>query len=261
MKKLFAFPLLVLFFVSSVMPQTPDVENKLDVCKTELVSLFHLADQQSEWMKALLEKKNVDLSDLSLDQIKNTIQKLSTYKEKLLSYRQTSESWGQTEQGYLMLVQELIRQLTNARISFEKRVSTSKSVKKIAVPVGAAVAVTGGLILLDLFTPLDIDLSTAVLCGMATGAAVGLVTYKGDVIKGLQALRESVKSVWRGSTWRSTGKVAMSVAGAAAAGAMLWNKREAIAGTLGLGGKPKKSLHIVAKHHLSPLSGQASSQE
>lgn len=248
MKKLFAFLFPLCVVMSCVYPT---VEQELDACKSELVPLFHQADQQSEWMKALLDKKNVDLSELSLDQIKKTIGQLSTYKEKLMEYQQKSESWGQTEQRYLMLVQELIRQLTNARIAFEKRVSVGKSVKKVAIPVGAAVAVTGGLILLDLFTPLDIDLSTAVLCGVATGAAVGLVTYKGDVIKGLEALRESVKSVWRGSTWRFAGKAALSVAGAAAAGVMLWNKRDAIAGTLGFAGKPKKSLHDVAATHLS----------
>ena len=132
-------------------------------CKSELIHLLRRADQQRDWMNELIDKKEVDLSQLSLSQIKETVKKLEVYKERLMQAKDSGTYFGADEKRYLLLVQELIRQLTNAHLSYEKRMKTSYSVKKIAVPVGAAVAVTGGLLLLGTFVPdiVDVDITTA----------------------------------------------------------------------------------------------------
>ena len=167
---------LILVFSTSVIISRPahqvqssDVGN----FNQDLVDLFRVADQQIALVRAVIDNKELENNSLSLEQLTETIKNLESYREKMIVRKNKSEA----EVRCLSLAQELVRQLTNARLAYQQKMKNKESVQKIVISAGTAVAVFGGLLVLKTVGAFDINVSTAVACGIAAGCVVGAVTY------------------------------------------------------------------------------------
>lgn len=209
---------------SSLMPYAG--QEHFGVYKRDLIEALRTADQQRDILCALLEHKEVDLKQLSLDDLNQTVTKLEGYRERILAQEQAEGSLGAQETHCLRLTQELIRQLTNARLSYQQRIQSNASMKKIAVSAGAAVAVFGGLMLLNFLTPLDVSVTTALLCGLATGCVVGAITHMDELMRGVR----SVSNVVQGSLPQNSTSLALktvaTIGVTAATIGLAWWKRD-----------------------------------
>lgn len=215
-------------FLSCVCGATSGVVKKpFSAYKPELVSLFQQADQQREWLVATISRGDVDLKSLSLDQVHKTKSQLEAYKERMIEDKTRGGVWSDEQERCLMLSQELIRQLTNAELSFDTRVQRKKTVRKYVIPAGTAVSVFGGLMLLSLLTPLDISWSRAFLCGIAAGVAVGVITHKQEMISVVHDMTGSVKHFLT-EDLSLMGKTAAAVSAAALMAGFAWHKKDAV---------------------------------
>jgi len=195
--------------------------------KKELVETMRKADQQNEGLQALLNNKAVDLKELSIDQVTETIKKLEQYIERLIAQKQRYLKLGEQEARCLILAQELVRQLTNARIAYTQRVKTAETIKKVSISAGAAIAVFGGLMLLNTLTPLDITVSTALLCGVATGVAVGVITQYGALRDSVKSLADTMQQGAQNPLTIGT-KAAVAVGAVALVSGLVWARRDLI---------------------------------
>ena len=143
----------------------------------ELVELFRTADYQRELVRALLDNVEVKQSECSVEQVTETIKKLEKYRELFIGLKNKRGTLTEQENRCLALTQELIRQLTNARLAYEQKIKSNASVKKIALSAGAAGVVFGGLVLLKTINAIDISVTTIVACSVAAGCVTGAVTY------------------------------------------------------------------------------------
>ncbi len=171
MKKIIVF-YGVFFLVSAAECQPLFIEKK-----PELVNLLRTADQQRELIGALLEDKTIENVVISVDELNVTIKKLEQYREFFIAEKTKMGKLSDQESRCLSLVQELIRQLTNARLAYEQKIKNNASVRKIAISAGAAVTVFGGLMVLKAATGCDISISAALACGIAAGCVTGAITY------------------------------------------------------------------------------------
>ena len=234
--------LLSLLFAQALYAGNENEKDHFSHYKAELVETLHRADQQREWLHALLDNKEVDLKELSLDQLAATIKKLESFQDKLHAQKHKYGRLSEQENRCLELAQELVRQLNNARIAYDTKVENTQAVKKIAISAGAAVAVFGGLMLLNVLTPLDISWSTALMCGIATGCVVGVITHHDTV---LQHVR-SVSSLVGDNSLKLGAKTIAAIGGVAAiSGVALWQK-DSILEYLHLK-KPNTSLTAMAQ--------------
>jgi hypothetical protein len=226
--------------------QTPAPEKKQFAFKTELVETLRRADLQREWLNALCENKEVDLKELSLDQLNETLTKLNMYQERLRAQEQKQGKLGEQERRCLELTQELARQLTNARLAYESKVNTTREVKKIAISAGAAVAVFGGLMLLNVLTPLDISWGTALLCGVATGCVVGAITHYDSLLQQVRSASSLVHDSALSSSMHLGVKTLAAIGAVAAISGIAWWQKDAIMESLNLK-RPQCSLAAMAK--------------
>jgi hypothetical protein len=217
--------------------------------KKELVDTLRRADLQREWLAALCENKEVDLKELSLDQLNETVSQLNMYQERLRAYEQKHGKLSDQEHRCLELTQELARQLTNARLAYEAKVNTTREVKKIAISVGTAAAVFGGLMLLNVLTPLEINWGTALLCGVATGCVVGAITHYDSLLQQVKSASALVQEgAASGLSSVNIGVKTIAAVGAVAAvSGIAWWQKDAIMETLHLR-KPQCSLSAMAKN-------------
>lgn len=216
----------------------------------ELVDDLRRADQEREWVHSLLENSSVDAHSFSIGQIKATLSKLESHQEALMQAQDSGRAFGEQERRYLLLVQELTRQLTNARIAYEDRIKTSDSVKRVAIPLGVGAAVAGGLLVVNMIADIGLDVSTALLSGAAAGAAAGVITYRGEVSQAASDLKDMVADVFHDrQSLKDVGTVAASVAGAAALSGLFWHQRDTVLGLFGLHTSAPRSLAQVAKEN------------
>jgi len=191
-----------------------------------LVEALRLADGQRDALRALIDNKEVNLEKISIEDVGETIKKLEAYREQLLALEQDNGKLAEQEKRFLLLAEELIRQLVNARMGYQQRINSNASVKKIAVSVGAAAAVFGGLMLLNFVTPLDISVTTAALCGIVTGCVVGVITHIDALVKNTSHAASLVaKNVPASSPFGVAIKTVATIGVAAAATAFLYSKR------------------------------------
>lgn len=216
----------------------------------ELFDDLRRADKEREWVHSLLKNHDVEARSFSIDQIKATLEKLVNHQEALMQAQDSGRHFGEKERRYLLLVQELIRQLTNARIAYEDHIKTSESVKRAAVPLGVGAAVAGGLLVVDMIADIGLDVSTALLSGAAAGAAAGVITYRGEVSQAATDLKDMVADVFSDrQSLRDVGTVAASVAGAAALSGLVWHQRDTVLGIFGLHTSAPRSLAQAAKEN------------
>jgi len=168
--------LLILAFSTSVVFAPPIYQleaGEVGNPNPQLVDLFRKADQLLALVRAVIDNKEVEHNSLSLEQLTETIKNLESYREKMIVRKNKSEA----EARCLSLAQELVRQLTNARLAYQQKMKNKESVQKVVISAGTAVAVVGGLLVLKAAGAFDINVSTAVACGIAAGCVVGAVTY------------------------------------------------------------------------------------
>lgn len=246
MKTKKSLALIMIVSVAVIRADYSEEKSHFSQYKADFVEVVHRADQQREWLHALLENKEVDLKELSLDQLSATTKKLESYKEKLLSQKHKYGRLSEQESRCLELAQELVRQLNNARLAYDAKVENTQAVKKIAISAGAAVAVFGGLMLLNVLTPLDISWSTALLCGVATGCVVGVITHYDTLLQQVQSVSSMVNNAGVTTSFNLGIKTIAAIGGAAVvSGVALWQK-DSILEFLHLR-KPGKSLSEMAR--------------
>ncbi|MEI7580551.1 MAG: hypothetical protein WCJ17_02005 [bacterium] len=222
-------------------------QEKQSAFKAGLVETLRRADLQREWLNALCENKEVDLKELSLDQLNETLSKLTMYQERLRAQEQKQGALSTQERQCLELNQELARQLTNARLAYESKVNTTREVKKIAISAGAAVAVFGGLMLLNVLTPLDISWNTALLCGVATGCVVGVITHYDSLLQQVRSVSSLVEESSFSNSMHLGVKTLAAIGAVAALSGIAWWQKDAIMESLHLK-KPQCSLAVMAKN-------------
>jgi len=233
-------------FLFCAFGQSQATSDLLPKFRQKLVETLRTADEQCEALRALTEHKGVKLEDLSMDEVEGTIAKLESYIDRLTTYRNESGALSDEEGRLLTLAQELVRQLTNARISYGQKIKTDASVKKIAISVGAGVAVFGGLMLLDSFTSLEISTTAALLCGLITGCVVGLVAHYDSLIHSVHSVSDLVQgSLPHGSAWRDGLKSAAAIGVVAATAGVLYAKRESLLDCFSLKNRGQKSLEAM----------------
>ncbi len=244
MKKIIQYFVVVVGICVGLIDAAPELPKKHLAFKEELITTLRRADLQREWLNALCENKEVDLQELSIDQLNETLNKLNMYQERLREQEQKQGKLGEQEKRCLELTQELARQLTNARLAYESKVNTTREVKKIAISAGAAVAVFGGLMLLNVLTPLDIGWGTALLCGVATGVVVGAITH-------YDSLLQSASSLVQESTFSNSMhlgvKTIAAVGAVAALTSVAWWQKDLIMDSLHLK-KSQCPLETMAKN-------------
>lgn len=241
------YSVLLSFSFFSLCGEAPSQDYAFVQFKKELVETFHAADQQSEWLNALMNHKEIDLSELSLTDVEKTVAKLESHIERLFAKKKQDGKLGEQESRCLALAQELVRQLTNARLSYQQRINSEESVKKIAISAGAAVAVFGGLMVLNLVTPLDISLSTALMCGIATGCVVGIITHIDPLMHRVRSVSNLVHDSLPQSSWNIGLKTVTAVGVVALASGVAWVNKEALFGGISSKKRPQKSLENMIK--------------
>ena len=252
MKKHIALCLNLCIITTSLLPYAGN--EHFDVFKRELIETLRIADQQRDILCALLDNKEVDLKQLSLDDLNQTVTKLEGYREQMMAQEQAEGSLGSSEGHCLRLTQELIRQLTNARIAYQQRIQSNASMKKIAVSAGAAVAVFGGLMLLNFLTPLDVSVTTALLCGLATGCVVGAITHMDELMRGVRTVSTLVQGALPHNSTNIALKTVATIGVTAATIGLAWWKRDLLFRFLPRRHKGQKTLRdeAVARGIIDP---------
>ncbi|MDQ5940380.1 MAG: hypothetical protein QG632_106 [Candidatus Dependentiae bacterium] len=234
------------FFITFASGSVQTKENLLPKFKQKLVETFRAADEQCEALRTLVEHKGVKLEDLSMEEVEETTNKLKSYIDRLMNLQHDMGGLIDEESRLLVLAQELLHQLTNARISYTQKINTDTSVKKIAISVGAGVAVFGGLMLLNTLTSLDISVSAALLCGLATGCIVGMVTHYDSLLHSVRSISGLVQgSLSHGPAWREGLKSAAAIGVVAATTGVLYVNRGAVLDCFSLKKRAQKSLETM----------------
>jgi hypothetical protein len=226
--------LIILSLFSSL--QARVVVSPLTTDKADLVDLYRRADKQRDLMHDLLSSSsNDDLRKLSVVELKKTIDDLDTYKERFIAIQNDKQAWGVEEKEHLLLVQELIRQLTTARREYDQRVKSSNAFRRVAIPVGSGIGIAALVKLADLILDLQLDNTTVLACGLVTSGVVGGVTFRDEISEGFGAVRDTVSQAWHNESWEDTATVLAALAGAAATGTILWKSYD-----LFMRNRPKK---------------------
>jgi hypothetical protein len=208
--------------------------------KEELTKLYLVAEEQKERVLLLLNDSALDLRKVSLDEVNSTIKYLEKEQQVLEQYDSSIPVQAREEiDKAQLLVIELMRQLKETRRLYRERVETLyATAKKIALPIGIGLSVTGGLLVTNLLHITNLDFSTTLLSGLLTGGVVGVIVYQDEVKRGLGKAMEKMGDMvgipLDGKTVRSALKITATVAGTAAAGAVLYIKRDALKRLLGL---------------------------
>jgi len=200
MRKIIAF----VFVFLCVVPYCSAVkkrESHFPSYKPEMVDVLSLADKQNDLLKALLSNVRVNPNDFTVDEVDATLTKLEACMEKLREQQQRSGGLDEEERQYLSLAQTLAHHLTVSCRDYRSRARKSESTKKIAISLGTAVAVCGGLLALNWLTPIQIKWGTALVCGILSGAVVGVVTHQAEVLEGMRAASHSLQNSVGATSW------------------------------------------------------------
>jgi hypothetical protein len=214
MKKYLALCALVACAASPLVAKTKT--SSYERYKSDLVSVFRSADQQREAFLAAVHGSSSHLGKDAIAELKKTREELEHYKEIMLEERSNAKQWSPEEKKAFSLIQELIRQLTNAELAYSKKVARRRAYRRYVIPAGTAVSVFGGLMLLSVLVPsFSVTWTRAALCGLAAGAAVALIAHQGAVTDAVGDMSRSVKDF----TMNSLTGVGKTVAAIAVAGA------------------------------------------
>lgn len=216
--------------------------------KKTLAQLFTVAEEQQERVRALLNDGGLDLRKISLDEVTSTINCLDR-EYRLLELHGADANLSEVSRteiadSFKPLIIEEIRQLNIVSGLYRDRVDTLyKTAKKIALPIGVGLSVTGGLLITNMLHITNLDFSTTLLSGILTGGVVGCIVYKDEVKRGVGKAMERVGDMvgipLDTTTVKNVLKISGAVAGTAVAGAVLYIKRDALKRLLGLKrGKP-----------------------
>lgn len=245
MKKIISGTLLVFGLVSCTIlyaePQSFDATEALEwpARKHTIVRLYAVAEQQLSILSGLLADAKTDVRSFSIDEINTTISCLEKELQVLQRYGKQVVMREELDDEYLPLTIEVIRRLKNARRQYNERLSQVQGImRRLALPVGTGFAVTGGLIVLDMLHMVNVNWKTAVLSGVLTGTAVGVIVCRSEVMQGVGAFFEKTGGMvaipLSAEFLKTTLKVSGAIAATAAAGAILYLKRGAFARLLGL---------------------------
>ena len=197
-----------------------------------------MAEKQKERVLTLLNDSALDLRKVSLDEVNSTISCLEKEQQVLEQYDRNVPAREEIDKANLLVI-ELVRQLKNTRRLYRDRVeSLYKTAKKIALPIGIGLSVTGGLLITNLLHITNLDFSTTLLSGLLTGGVVGCIVYKDEVKRGvgkaMEKMGDMVGVPLDSNIVKSALKISAAVAGTAAAGAVLYIKRDTLKKLLGL---------------------------
>ena len=212
---------------------TPLYDTKISIAR-----LLQVSHKQQELMRGLIEKAGDDLKKLSFEEIDETLTCLTQTRAELGQCPEMHMDYHDV-QKLISLVNESARRLEKLKCEAKAIIAQERSsLKKIIIPVGAGMAVTGGLLVLDLLTDFDISITGAVLCGVGTGVTVGVIMHKDEVAKLLLATGkkagELTKTILSPQALRTALKAGAAVTGVAVVGGALYTQRHKIKRLFGL---------------------------